>query len=352
MPDTCNSVVFAQIPGHPDYFLGRIRGNPGSCLSTERQLWGIALFRMDWNTNTLIFRKEVFRPSTVVSAGVSAGATAVRVHHSFDPSVVSYKGELWVAFECATGHTSTCVGPLDWNTASIDPSRTTVVVQGNDADPRSGLLYSASVPNIFVFHNRLYVYWSAVRIRRAGRIWRQITIRGMQLAQEPSGRRRIWGAGSPGVPVASHDPARNVEVLGLNPADPYANQSADVKGVYADRNYVYLITSLGGTGPDGRATCLNPRGTSFGCYRMQIFRSPSPLGRDVFNPHPLVSPMLPLNPAAYQRPFTAPGGTLRILGMFYNAKAQYPQARNLMHFETSAGRLISYPFPLSRLRFR
>jgi hypothetical protein len=345
VPNTCNSVVFVQVPTHPDFFLGRIAGsNGGRCPEVREQLSGIALFKMDWNTHTLKLDKQVFRPLTPIS-----GAT---VHHAFDPSIVSFNGELWVSFECATGYTSACVGPFDWATASIDPRRTTAPVLGIDADQKSGFFYSASVPNLCVFEDRLYVYWSAIKVRLADKTPENITIRGMELAREPSGLRRMWGRGSGASPVASHDPAHNTEVVGLDLGDAYSNQAVDLKGVYATQSQIYLIAALGGKGLDGSGTCVNATGTSYRCWRMQIFRSSAPLGTDIFNMHPLVSPELPINPAAYQRPFIAPDGTLRILGQFYTPRVTDPGRHNRIINFHNGGKLTSYPFPLDQLKFK
>jgi hypothetical protein len=348
VPNTCNSTVFAQIPGHRDYFLGRIRGNGGPCPSSQRELPGVALFQMDWSSHTLNFRRVVVQPSTMISAG----RKPTRIHHAYDPSVAAYRGELWVAFECATGASSTCVGPLDWNTGTIDPRRITEAVRGVDADPRSGFAYTASTPNIFVFGGRLYVYWSAIKIRKADHNWEQITIRGMELREEPAGLRRMWGAGSGEAPVAAYDPARNIEVAGLDPADPYSNQSIDIKGVYIDENNIYLMTSLGGKGPGEAATCVNGRGTSHGCWRLQIFRSSNPLQPDGFNRHPLIAPKLPLNPASYQRSFVAPDGTLYVVGGFKNP-ADNRRVANMLYVPSKTGSfVIAYPLPVARLQFK
>ncbi|HEX3870732.1 MAG TPA: hypothetical protein VHV77_09865, partial [Pirellulales bacterium] len=108
VPATCNSVVFAQLPGRTDYFLGRIGSNGGTCADAKRQ-WSIALFRMNWSAHRLEFLKEVLRPPI----DIAVGQAAVPVRATFDPSVVYYHGEFWVAFECASvriGGASACIG--------------------------------------------------------------------------------------------------------------------------------------------------------------------------------------------------------------------------------------------------
>ena len=344
VPNTCNSVVFAQVPGHPDYFLGRAAGeHAGTCQEVlGKEEFGIALFRMDWARSTMNFEKLVFAPASKI--------VAAQVRHSWDPTVVGFNGELWVAFECAVGYTSTCLGPFNFDKRIIDPDRTTVPVVGREFDPNSEFDSSAAVPNIFVFHDRLYVYWSAIKATKADRVWRGITVRGAELEQEPGPLRRIWIKGSPGRSVASTDTAHTVEVLAPNPADPSADQSADVNGVYADRTHIYLFASIGGKGPDENGACVNPHGTTYGCWRLQIFRSASPLGKDIFNRHPLASPQLPLNGAAYQRPFIAPDGSLHVIGQFFRSGKNVALSDYVLPLTTPA--LVNYPLPLTELVFR
>lgn len=346
IPNVCNPGGFQQIPGYRDYFISRILGNGGPCPAVQHEHGGVALFQMDWGSHTLNFLRLLFPPLT----DVDAGGRLAKVVNAYDPSVTSYNGELWVAFECATGTTATCVGPLNWNKGAIDPNRTTEVVLGIDADRKSGFGYSASIPEILVFRGRIYLYWAAIKARNSDHVWEDVTIRGMELQQERSGLRRMWGVRSGGRPVASHDPARNLEVVSLDRADPYSNQSLDLKGVYADQNFVYVIVARGGRGPSGTETCVNPHGTSYGCFRLQILRSSQPLGTDVFDQHPLVAPSLPLNPAAYQRPFIAPDGTLNILGTFLNPPRE---TESMLSFPSKTGNFtVSYRLPLARLQFK
>jgi hypothetical protein len=344
VPNTCNSVVFAQVPRHPDFFLGRAAGeHAGTCTEVlGKEESGIALFKMDWARSTMNFKKLVLGPATKI--------VEAQVYHSSEPSVVEFNGELWVAFECATGYTSTCVGPFNFDKGIIDPDRTTVPVAGRDFDQNSRFGSSAAVPNMFVFHDRLYVYWSAIKATKADRVWHSIAVRGAELEQEPVRQRRIWVKGWPGRPVASTDPAHTVEVLAPDPTDPSANQSVDVKGVYADGTHIYLFTSIGGKGPGEKEACLNPGGATYGCWRIQIFRSVVPLGKLVFNPHPLVSPRLPLNAAAYQRPFIAPDGSLRLIGEFFPPGRGMASSDYVLHLERPT--LINYRLPLPEFEFR
>jgi hypothetical protein len=110
VPGTCNSVVFSQIPTRPDYFLGRRGTNGGTCADVNPK--SLALFEMDWGTATLRFTKYVLNPFFQISTENRLAS----IENVYDPSVVSYNNELWVAFECAVKGflgASTCVGPLN-----------------------------------------------------------------------------------------------------------------------------------------------------------------------------------------------------------------------------------------------
>ena len=368
VPNTCNSVVFAQIPVSPGanasqnplLFIGRRLTN--GCKGDV----GLALFSFDAKTNTMTFIKYVLLGS--YKAAVSATKTVTVNGGGVDPSVVYYNGEYWVAWECrgvspARG-TATCIGPLDLRTGTIDRDRITGIIKAGSFDDQipdskysyyptnNQYSYSASCPNLFVFHNDVYVYWSAIKgTNQPGSVWKSISIRGMRLVQtKQGGSTGFWGADSNASSIASYDPKHNVAVA-VPDNEPYSNQSADIKGVYVKDDDIYLIAALGGTGPQHDCNCVNPAGNSYGCWRMQIFKSSSPLEEDTFNHHPLYSPRTPFNPSAYQRFFVAPDGSLNIVGMFFAPlpnKFSYPY---LLPVGT-VGCLIRYPIDLASLKFR
>jgi hypothetical protein len=330
VPGTCNSNAFAQIAAHPDYFLGRRGSNGGTCADFDPE--SLALFKMDWRTYTLNFERYVLKPPLEVSAGNEP----VMVRSIYDPSVALYNGELWVAFECAAPRfigASACIGPFELDSGGIDPSRMTLVISAGSADPTSAYSYTAAVPNLITFNNRLYVYWSAIELHKATRHWERIAIRGVELVEETSGLRRVWASGSRGSAVASHDPSRNVEVLGPNPADAYSDQAADLKGAYAADGHVYLIASVGGRGPQRTEACTTAKGTSYGCFRMQVFRASVPLGGNVFTSR-----------------LVAPDGTLKIIGEFFNSPAGFTYPPNTLHLESPQA-LIIYPFDVTSFQF-
>jgi hypothetical protein len=96
---SCNAVVFSQIPGQVDLFLGRARdyAAPGSRSKCEPNRppgtvtsW-LALYNMDWLTDTLNYVKDVLKPPLEIV--VSAGRAAL-IKNVYDPSVVSYNGAM------------------------------------------------------------------------------------------------------------------------------------------------------------------------------------------------------------------------------------------------------------------
>ena len=83
------SVTFAQVPNHPELFIGRLLQS-----KSVSERWGLALFQMDWQKLEMSYIRDLVK-------------TPVRVHGSavianaLDPSVTYYHGEYLLAFECA-----------------------------------------------------------------------------------------------------------------------------------------------------------------------------------------------------------------------------------------------------------
>ena len=177
-------------------------------------------------------------------------------------------------------------------------------------DPYSG--YSASVPKLMVYQNRLYLYWSAIKLlARPPRTWLDINTRGMELVQQPGGERGLWGRSAIG-PVASYDPRLNVQVWGVDPNDPRSNQRAEMFSAKVINNVIYATGVLGGNG------CLTVGDKSAGCSRLAISVSTRPLGHDAFNEHLVPEKLLPSNPVAYVRIIKLPDGSPALIGWFAN----------------------------------
>ena len=169
------------------------------------------------------------------------------------------------------------------------------------------------MPKLLVLNDRVYMYWSAIKIEKADRRWLGSTTRGVELTQDKTDSERIWAVRSVGEPLASYDPSRNVEVLGVNPGDPRANNLATIFSVLVSGPYVYATAGVGGEG------CTKPSDPVPGCFRLGIFRASSPLGVHVFNEAaatPAVS-----NPEEYSRFFRQPDGRLFIMGLYTDPQA-------------------------------
>ena len=267
---------------------------------------------------------------------------------------------------------SSCVGPLGLD-KGIDLARTTVVVAGLSVnhDARPDVTNSAGVPKIFTFHDRIYLYWDNNTIDRTvkpGR-WLNLFSRGIELVagRGADGKTRLWGAGSRNRPVLTDDPALTTLVSGPVANDPLFNTVAAVHGVYVDGDVIYALTAVGGSVHPHENPCVNPSGTSYGCYRTDLFVTRDPLGKPgqngegggVLRDNELQRPLLPFNPGAYTRLFKDPtisdkSDNLFLLGAFY------PPARTI---EAPAMRLPNegnviekgfwrFPVKLDALTFR
>lgn len=157
VPGLCNSVSFHQIPGNGNYFIGRrlINTTTDGCSGSN---WTLSLFQMDWSSHTLN------RIRDVISLPVALTDQNATITSAYDPTVMSFNGELWMSFECvdtgaSSGGVSSCLAPISSTTFDVDTARMTVAVSAiqqtafNDG-------YSASVPKLFQFGGTPYMYWS------------------------------------------------------------------------------------------------------------------------------------------------------------------------------------------------
>ncbi len=325
--DGCNSVVYAQVPGSTDDFLGRKMNNTSPADPCNGNGGHVARYRMDWAARKLRWVSEAFAVPQLIQSG------SYQVISAYDPTITAFNGELWATFECISPTSRTadaCLGPYNPATGKIDPARTVVAAVGGNANPNDPYIYSASVPYVLGFKGKVYLYWTAVKIRDADNKWDSLTARGMELTQESAGLRRLWAAGVGG-PVKAYDPARNIEVWGLG-SDNQSNKTADLQGLFADGDYLYAIAALGGEG------CLEPNGSKPGCYRMAISRTREPLVPGGFGGGYRLPPeYLPSNAHNYTRLAIKPDGSRNLLGAFY---AAYPGAPNVV-----PGNILLFPIP-------
>jgi hypothetical protein len=305
----CNSTNFKQIPVETSLFLGRrINANPiDSCNGSTST---VSLFRMNWTKHELDFVRDVL--SVPIILGDDKITTA------YDPTVTKFRGELWMAFECAgvgphltNGGASSCIAPLNSSTYTADLGRLTIAVQGEPLS-RSGDGYSASVPKIFTFKGVPYLYWSAVKTINGsdGRLGVGGVTRGARLTQEPDGLRRLWLADLPGTPARSSDVG--VEVLGIAPKSALSDAVMDGFDVLVYKNRIFLTLGAGGKG------CTTPTSPVYGCYRLQVRLSSAPLTVHGFNSNILVSPILPFNPGEYSSFFKDLSGKYGIIGAYFD----------------------------------
>jgi len=192
----------------------------------------------------------------------------------------------------------------------IDTSRLTIAVKGIPvAGSANG--YSASVPKIFLFGGNPYLYWSTVRVGASpnSHIGLDVTTRGVALIQEATGAHRLWASGSVGSALPAVSSA-SYEVLGLG-SNSISNGAADGFDVQVVGSNILLTAGIGGKG------CADPGDPMYGCYRLQVRSSTTPLGTGIFNSSIVTSPTFPFNPGAYSKIFMVPGGSKAMMGAYY-----------------------------------
>jgi hypothetical protein len=314
----CPSPTFYQVPGHPDLFLGRTV-DATDCTHGP-YAFTLALFRMDWPGKTLHFTKSLLPVPTVTPSGIPIKA-------AFDPTAVEYRGEIWVAFVCVAGFgdNSSCVAPLDLQSGLLDLSRLSVPARGLKS-PFSEERFSAGVPKLFIYNDRLYMYWSVVdhfprAYPGAPLDFRSVTARGAELAESAEGVMVITGA--PGGYVGSTDDGRAVRVMSLRASDPTANSVADIYDVKVINGKVLVAAAIGGVGSStDEVRCVQPLNKSLGCYHLEIHQGTGPLGTGVFDRKISGEVDLPYNPVSYAHFVVEPDGQVGIIGTFYRSLPQ------------------------------
>lgn len=314
----CNSVSFGTSPVLGDIYIGR---NLNRHCDGTSALSLVYVF-MNWSSTSLQ-QKRVLIDTSLGAISLSDGN---QITNAYDASVMVWNNEIWVAFECY-GYpnfqhqgASGCVGPLNKD-MSLNLSRTVAVIGGTSFNPNDVYGRSASVPKLLVHKGIPYIYWSVVKYLKSDpNAGVDVTSRGVELAQESGGLRRLWAKvnGQPkGSYLASDDPA-SVEVFGVNLSDTNSNKAADLFYTVSDDNYIYFT---GGRGGDG---CLLTTGGiniwANGCYRLTIGRATNPLGYHAFNENLISDNYLPQNPQEYYHFVYRPndGRTVLIGGNFLN----------------------------------
>jgi hypothetical protein len=304
-----NAVSFWQVPGHADIFIGRIGQGDGIAVGT------LVPATLQWGSS-----KSIGAPRKILSVPFTLmNDPSKRMNHAYDPSIVSYNNNYWVAFECCglnadtssctAGTVNTCIGPItDIVQGSIDTAHTYLIINGTNY---GGSGYSASVPKLFVYKSKIYLYWSTVKADATSDAFQSVTSRGVELVQDTS-TNQLWAKNQTGMPVGhaitSIDPL-TTEVLGLG-TDSSTNTVADVQQIFTDGSKIYAIAGLGG------GNCLTPTSSSTGCYRMSISYSTTPLGPRIFNAYTVPETLFPSSPQEYGRFWTLSDGSSMIMGHF------------------------------------
>jgi hypothetical protein len=312
----CNaSAAFAQIPGQTDMFVGRGVGI-GSLeychCPTRRDTSFLALYQMDWNSLKMTLTKFLFQPARPPAKEPSG------VWSAYDPYAASYRGEIWIAFECALpGTVGSCVAPMTQDAQSLDLSRLTVLVRG---DKRG----SASTPVLLNFQDHLYLYWT---IDAAENRLSQNTLvsRGMELEKDPQGR--LWGVGSRGHSVVTDDPRLTTLVDDVNPSDATTNHVAHLRSIFVVGSTIIAISTLGGTA--GQEVCASSHQISPGCWRISLSVADAPLEENAFGRKKVILTSLPYNNGIdYPRIVVDPFRHKLLLGQFFPLKLPEPASKS------------------------
>jgi hypothetical protein len=328
----CNaSSAFAQIPGQTDFFVGR-----GMCIGSldychqvhpEKRAF-LALFRMDWKSNKMIFQRKLLAPPDKPAPGIKT-PSGVSIDGCIDPSMVDFHGEKWIAFEGTTmGTNCSCVVPLTPDFTELDLSRLTVAVKGvNGPIGKGGVkagnntmhagpnqivcLHSCSTPWLLNFQGHLYIYWTDDSFLNDQPDY-PIVSRGMELVEDDQGR--LWGKGSGGRPVNSNDPNLTCTLRYPDKSDPASNHVAHLRSAYVFGDKILTFFTLGGD--IGNQVCCSPHQTNPGCWRPVIAIANRPLGDNAFGQATADVPSLPCNKIEYPRFILDPSGRKLLLGQF------------------------------------
>lgn len=333
----CNSSAYSAVPGSGELFLGRLllsaegalpalNGTPdcsGGNPANEKigrifNRWALSLHRFDWSTHRFSIVKVVLDTSldpatrqarAVLSGGPMRGAI---IQSAYDPSLVSYRGTDYVAFECIVSNggaygvdgTSGCIGVYDPVKQEVDLGRTQVIVSGFHG-PDQNIFHAAAVPQLLVFQDRLYLYWSALNIVDGK--FQSSAERGAELEADAAG---VAVKGSRGRLVRSMDEPATVEVWAPQPGDPLSDTAVDARAAWASGSSVVAVAGKGGSG------CAAPDGPQRGCFRLAMVRSAQPMGWHVFNQAQPVKLELPSNPEEYTTVMRDPRGKVWLLGHY------------------------------------
>jgi hypothetical protein len=329
----CNSTAFTQVPGEATLFIGRqqvtadggLAGftGPNDCSGGHQKnelagkpynRWGLVLNSFDWSTRQFKLLKPILDtsldPRTGKSRAVVTGGPmrGLIIRSAYDPRAVQFGGQILVAFECiaenggsyGVQHTSSCIAVYDPERRTIDMSRATVAVTGE----QQGDLYRlASVPQLLAYGGKLYLYWAA-SVMRDGKFLTSVG-RGAELELR-QGVPRVRGASGP---LVRPFDSSSTEVLSTE-ASPSSNLIATIMSFVPLRDSFLMFAVLGG------GDCQDPAGPSRGCFRLAVRKSSAPIKHRGFNQASRPSNDLPTNANEYPTPVIDPSGNWWVLGHF------------------------------------
>ncbi len=352
----CNSVSYAQVPDKDGFFLGRqffkadgspitledgCGNNPAASEAVKANRWGLVLDRLNWKEKSFSFVKPLLVTPAKITGGPMQGAI---IKAAYDPDIVFYHGQYWVAFECVltdaifgVAGTSSCLANFDIEKQEIRLESVYIAVSGKVTEGGK-VFHSASVPSLLVVNDRLYLYWSEVTVAQGKFV--RIGVRGAELESDNNGYLWVKGAGG----LAYSTGSGTVEVWGPDPKSVLSNTAVDLKSIWVNsKNEVVAMVSLGGGG------CATPAGDQPGCWRMAMAMADQPLGDHIFNKSPLLDEaLLPTNSQGYTRPVKNPSGGYSFIGVFYKPKNnEISQARPAPRdwSRLGGGQNITFPFP-------
>jgi hypothetical protein len=369
-PVGCNATSLAQVPGSAELFLGRqlltadgqVAGitGPNDCSggnpdnqSTGKifNRWALTLSKLDWSTHKLTLIKALLdtsidpatnRSRAILSGGPMRGAV---IRSAYDANAVRFRDQYFIVYECtlengkpfAVQGTSSCISAYDPYLQTIDLARTQVIVSG--AQISAFNFNAAAVPELLVFRNRLFIYWSALSIEN-GR-FAVVSIRGAELLVTQG---EVSVKGAAGAVVHSLDEPATTRVWAVDPADPLSSRTADLRALWVTKDSIVVAASLGGSG------CTAPSNAVPGCFRLALVKSDKALADNVFGRGDRVNAPLPSNAQEYTRPIRDPAGAYWFVGHYLRPSANGVSSANPMPDATfwnqykSDSALVLYPF--------
>ncbi len=206
------------------------------------------------------------------------------IESAYDPAVLDFQGQIWVAFECGVsgliGSAHTCLGRLEPKDAtSYKLTNTDVVVQGHDFDATNKSELSASVPKLFLFEDAPHVCWTAVEIDEGIAKFRQIKTRCARLRGSADGRRLVFADVGDATRIGSSDP-RAVDVMNPLAGDPNSDLVADIFSIdpittESGESAFVAVAAVGGK--------TYPHDTPAGTYRIVFAVAANPFVKGAFD---------------------------------------------------------------------